>query len=368
MQVFIEHPELDGQETRLSADVAASATTSTVENNTSFASSDYVVFGNPNEELTEIVLLTSTSGTTTLGHTTGPVFAHGARTSVSQIRYNQAKIYSATSEDGIYSLVATVGLTLDQPSTVYDDSAGASSTWYKIKYYNAATADLSSYSVAVQGTGYTENSLHSMADEVLEDFGDPEGKDLTREQVCSYLRGAVRKVTLALIKTFPDYRKNYVVKTLSSGISTLPDNFLGFNRVDGGNSADDAYTAEYVEESRLLPGTNYYATSPRVYIRGDNFYLLPATVANAYVWYWDYPSSMTTDSSEHGLPYGARDVLINWAQYKVWLAKDPDKATGFKNLFKDSLEEYIEFIAQSRQQITKGYVEVKTGTDLYDYD
>jgi len=374
MQIFVAHPELDSQETRLSADVAAAATTSTVENNKSFATNDYVVFGNPGEELTEIVPLTSTSGTTTLGHTVGPVFAHSARTSVSQIRYNQAKVYSATSEDGSYSLVATVDLTLDQDSTVYNDSAGTSSTWYKIKYYNATTTALSSYSVAVQGTGYTEDSLRSMTDEVLTDFGDPLSKDLSRDQVANYLRGGVRKITTELMKTYPDYFKTYTTQALTAGDYdySLPTGFLGFIRVDvnyTGSSATDAYKATFISESFGDPDTSYYETQPFVAIRGSTLILRPTPSSSsgyAFVWYWAYPTSMTDDNDEHGLPYGARDVLVNYALYRTWQAKDLEKANSYKSLFKESLEDYVDFVSQSRQQMTTSHVEVITGSDMYE--
>ena len=366
MEIFVKHPDLDGQETRLATDVAAAATSCTVENNKSFATNDYVVFGALGEETTEIVKLTGVSGTTTLSHSTGPVFAHSARTSISQIRYNQVKVYSATSESGTYSLVGTTDLTLDQDSTVYSDSDGTESTWYKIKYYNETTTKLSSFSVAVQGTGYTEDSLRSMGDEVLEDFGDTNGKDLKRSQVYNYLRGGVRKVTQELIKSFPDYRKNYVVKTLSSGTATLPDRFLGFIRIDAGPTADTAYKCTYTSEGALSPGTTYSSYEPKVSIRGSSFYVLPDDIANAYIWYWDYPTSMTTESSEHGLPYGARDVLVNYALYKTWLSKDTVKAISFKTLYKDSLSEYIDFVAQSRQQMTKEHIEVRFGDDMYE--
>jgi len=175
MQIIVQHPNLENQETRLTADVAAAATSSTVENNTGFATGDYVVFGALGEEMTEIVLLTSATGTTTLGHTTGPIFAHSARTSVAQIKYNQAKIYTSDAEDGTYTLLTTVDLTLDQDETVYDDTTGTTATWYKIKYYNETTTALSSYSVAVLGTGYTEDSLYMMTEEIMEEFGDAGG-------------------------------------------------------------------------------------------------------------------------------------------------------------------------------------------------
>lgn len=65
MLVFIDHPSLGPQSTRLAADVAADATSSTVENYTGFVTNDYVIFGKPGEEKSEIVLLTSATAVVT---------------------------------------------------------------------------------------------------------------------------------------------------------------------------------------------------------------------------------------------------------------------------------------------------------------
>ena len=160
MLVKIKHPDLGIGKTRLSADVAASATSSTVENYQGFVATDYVVFGKLGEENSEIVLLTSVTANVTLGHTTGPVFAHSARTSVSEIKYNQAKIYSDTASTGDFStLVTTLDLTPDEDYTIYDHTTGTSATWYKVKYYNETTEAISSFSDPVEGVGYTETSL-----------------------------------------------------------------------------------------------------------------------------------------------------------------------------------------------------------------
>jgi hypothetical protein len=207
-----------------------------------------------------------------------------------------------------------------------------------------------------------------MADEVLEDFSDPDGKDLKRDQVYKYLRGGVRKIVAEIIKTLPDYNKNYVAKTLTSGSSALPDRFIGFFRVDVGASSDTAAQAEYVNEGKLLPGTSYSSADPKVFIRGNNFYVYPTDQQNAYLWYWEYPEVMTTESTEHGLPYGARDVLVNYALYKAWASKDIERAPTYKTIYKDSLTDYIDFVAQSRQKLTSGHIEVTSGSDLYDYD
>ena len=377
MKILITHPELDGQETRLSADVAASASSSTVENNAGFGADDYTVFGKPGEELTEIVILTSTTGTTTLGHTTGPIFAHSARTPVAQIKYNQANVYTSTSEDGTYALLTTVDLTLDQDSTVYDDTTGTTATWYKIKYYNETSTALSSYSVAVQGTGYTEDSLYAMTEEVMEEFGDAGGKDITKDEVYRHLRAGARRLTNELYKLYPDYFKAYTTITPNgTGLDPLPSRFLGLIRVDindSGTTATDAHKTQYITESFGEPDTSYYASGPMISIRGANLVSRPVvgTSGKIFIWYWAYPESMTEENDEHGFPIGARDVLVNYALYKIWTARTTDTGAGtraysYRQIFNDSLTSYVEFVASSRQQINSMKIGLAFGDDLYE--
>jgi len=375
--VYVDHPELGPQKTRLSDNVAAAATSSTVENNEGFATNDYVVFGRPGEEKAEIVKLTSTTGNTTLGHTTGPVFAHAARVPTSQIKYNQIKIYSSTTEDGTYTLVTTVDVNVDQRQTVYDDTTGTSTTWYKIKYYNETTTTLSGYSSAVEGVGYTEDSLRSMTDEILEEFGDPDGEEVPRSRIRRSLRGEVRKLTRMIVKTFSDYRRQYDTQALTSGTATydLPTRFLAFLRIDvnlTGTSATSAYKAEIESEFKGEPDSDYQTSDPRVFFRADGnteqFGIRPTPAASgmAFMWYWDYPATMTDDDDEHGLPFGGRDILVTAVLVKLWRSKDSEKAAAYKTDLKDDLEDYFEFIAETKQYSNNRGVEVTLGEDLYD--
>jgi hypothetical protein len=359
----------------LTDDVAASATTSTVENNNGFGTNDYVLFGNVGEEKTEIVLLTSTTGNTTLGHSTGPVFAHVARTRVSEIKYNQAEVYSATSETGSYTLLATVSLTPDQEVTTYDDTTGDTTTWYKIRYKNSTTTTYSDHSVPVQGTGYTDDSLRSMTDEILDEFGDPDEKTLTRTQIKRMLNLAQRKVTLQVIAQYPDYRKQYTTQALTASTATytLPTRFIGFSRVDvnySGSTATDAYKVELFEsEAEGLPDTDYQETDPRIFFRANTFGLRPTPTTSggyAFLWYWDYPEAMTDDNDEHGLPYGARDTLVAYVLFRLWVTRDIDKATIYKKEYKDGLEELLEFVGQGRQNYTPKRIDIIFAPELYE--
>jgi len=375
MLVKIIHPELGPQSTRLSASSAAAATSSTVENNTGFASNDYVVFGVLGEEKSEIIILTSTTGSITIGHSGGLTFDHDARTPIAEIPYNQAEVYRATSQNGSYSLIDTVFLTVDEPYTIYSDADGATTDWYKVRYKNSTASSYSDYSDAVQGTGYTDDALRSMVDEVLEDFGDPLAKEISRKMIRRYLNGGVRIITRELIKTFPDYRRNYTTQSLTSGTDAydLPTRFLAFIRVDINFDGSTATAADKVEifesEEEGHPDTEWSKSDPRICFRGDQYVIRPTpdtTGSYAFLWYWDYPATMVDETDEHGLPYGAREPLVAYALYRAWLTKNQDKAVGYRSEYRDIRDEYIDFMATRRQAYTNKKVKVVFGADMYE--
>jgi hypothetical protein len=371
----IDHPEVGPQRTRLSADVAAGASSSTVENSTGFAQNTYVVYGALGQELSEIVILTSVTPSTTLGHTAGPVFAHPSRTPLTEIRYNKIRIYRATSEDGTYSLITTVNITPDEPYTYYSDTSGTSSSWYKTLYFNSTTNIVSDYSSAVQGTGYTTDSLRELTSEVLSDFGDTLAIEISKHQVRRWLRAGVRKLAGKLITVFPDYRRQYTTQALTSGTATydLPTRFLSFIRMDinfTGSTASEAKKVEKFEgESEGFPNTSYQTTDPRVFFRGDQFGIRPTPTSSsgyAFLWYWDHPAEMSNESDEHGLPYGANEYLVTYALYRAWLPKNQERAILYKSELRDIFSEYTDFISNSRQKYHNSRISVEFGQDLYD--
>lgn len=373
-KISIQHPDLGPEKTYLSTDVSASDTLSLVENNNGFATNDIILFGELGEEKSELVTVTGVTGNSQIDHSTGPVFAHSARTPIYEIDYNQAEVYSASSEGGSYSLVATVSLDVDEPYTVYNDTAGDQNTWYKVRYKNSVTTTYSDYTDEVQGSGYTDTSLNTLINATLEDYGDEFSDELSRSQVRNYLNAAVKHVVRKLIKTYPDYRTNYTTQTLTSGTATynLPTRFLAFKRVDvnyTGSAATGAHKAKFESELEGQPNTVYQTVDPRVFIRGTQFGLRPTPTSSsgtAFIWYWDYPAAMTNEADEHGLPYGVEECLVFYALYRAWLTKNQDRADRYKGIFDDYVEEYIEFVGQQRQMFWKPKIDLMFGTDLYE--
>lgn len=372
--VPISHPNLGPQKTRLSADIAASATSATVENNDGLASNDYIVYGKPGQEKTEIVILTGVTGNTTISHSTGPVFAHSAKTPIYEIGYNQVEISSASSETGSYSVLDTIDLTLDEEYTSYIDASGTTSTWYKVRYYNETTTDYSDYSVAVQGTGYVEDSLRDMTDEILEEMGEDDAVYVTRKQIRRYLNTAIRKVTQKVLELNPDYLRAYTTQQLTSGVEAydLPTRFQAFIRVDINFSSSvraDGYKVEdFVGEDRGFPDTNYFEEQPQIAIRGDQFIIRPTPTSSngyAFIHYFEYPASLVDENDTHGLPYGGRDLLVSYALYRAYLPKDKELAQSYSSEFTGSLKDYAQFAATKRQSYDNKTVQATFGEDMY---
>lgn len=152
---LIIHPDISTQKSSfLSADVAAAAVTVAVADTSGFAADDYIVVGRLGEEKTEIVKIAAV--TDALNLSIGALkFAHLEGTPIARIPYNQAKVYSATSETGTFAALAgsPYNLTVDQKLTVVVDTAGTSTTWYKYSYYNStSTAEGDKSAASLMGT------------------------------------------------------------------------------------------------------------------------------------------------------------------------------------------------------------------------
>lgn len=373
-RIRIAHPELGVQFTRLASDAAASAVTSTVQNTTSFSVNDLVVYGNPGEEKSEIVRVTSVTAPSTLGHSAGLTFGHGEQTRISQIKYNQAEIYRATAQGGSYSLIATVSLTVDEEATLYDDLNGTSSSWYKIRYKNSITTTYSDYSVEIQATGYTDDSLGSMTNEVLEELNDPDADVRKRNRIRSYLRSGVTKLMIRTIKVLPDYHRQRTTQDLTADTATYnkPTRFLAFFKIVinfTGTTESLGYKANFETEDQGDPDTIYSTTDPRIFFRANQWGIKPTPTSSsgrAFLYYWDYPAVMTDDDDEHGLEYGARDVLITYALYRAWRKTDKEVAESYKDDWIELGNDYIEFVAQQRQFAHNKSVEIIFGGDMYE--
>ena len=177
----IKNPDISGEEhTYLTVACAASASSITIADFSGFSDNDYLVLGIYGKEKAEIVLVDDAAidATISLDATDVLAYAHPVNTKITVIPFNQVEISSATTETGTYSVLTTIDLQVDSEYTTYDDSAAASTTWYKVRFKNSSvvTPTYSEYSDPVQATGFKANSRGRLKSAVRSLFGDKYGK------------------------------------------------------------------------------------------------------------------------------------------------------------------------------------------------
>ena len=141
MIIRIDHPDISGNEkTYLTTASTVGASTLTVQNIEGFYKGEFLVLGKLGEEQTELVRiksdLTPTGSTITLNAVT--LFAHPINTPVTYIPFNRVVLYSSSSKNGTYTQVgSSVAIEVDQDFTEINHTTGATTTWYKTRFYNS---------------------------------------------------------------------------------------------------------------------------------------------------------------------------------------------------------------------------------------
>lgn len=177
VELFISHPDLETNETFLATDVAASVSTLTVDNGLKFANGDYIVLGRFGYEKAEIVRISGTPSATSMSVSTTS-HAHNRGEQLRVIPYNQIAIERSTDSGSTYSALVTVSIRPDATETYYNHLTGASTDYYRVRFSNSATSDVSSYSDGIIATGFVENSAGAVIQDALISLGEKLDEDV----------------------------------------------------------------------------------------------------------------------------------------------------------------------------------------------
>lgn len=178
----------DLEKTYLSDALSAGAVSLGVTNNNNFAGNDRIMIGEMGQEKTEIVTVSGVSGGNTIT-TTATVFSHEADTPIYKLRFDQLKIYrSTTGLSGTYNLLTTVTYDVDNAdlTTLYDDTTGLASYYYKTSAYHSLSTLESALTDPIGGSGWRRNQVGYIIDEVLRELGDVNETHITRLEVLGY--------------------------------------------------------------------------------------------------------------------------------------------------------------------------------------
>ena len=190
MILTLLNPETtDLEKSYLNTSYSIGVTSVEVKNNDRFAANDRIMIGEMGQEKTEVVTVSSVNanGTTVVIGTT--VFSHESNAPVYRLRFDQAKFYrSTTTSTGTYSLVATVALDVDNSnlSTLYDDTTGLSTYYYKMTVYHSISTLESAFSDPIGGGGWQRYQVGNIIDEILREVSDTNEQNVTRTELLGY--------------------------------------------------------------------------------------------------------------------------------------------------------------------------------------
>lgn len=184
VELFVTPPYLEENlQTFIATDASSGVSSFTVDNGLKFAVDQYILTGMFGGEKSEIVRAhastTPTATTLTLAAATG--FAHSRGERLAFIPYNQIVIEKSTDAGASYSVLATVDIRASSPETYYNDTTGASTDYYRIKFSNSATSAVSSYSDGIIGTGYVDGTAGQVIRDALHSSGEKIDTVITKE-------------------------------------------------------------------------------------------------------------------------------------------------------------------------------------------
>lgn len=174
---YLEIPHFDLSPfayTQTSSEVASGATTLPVESVSGFSSTKFALVGILGSEKAEKGYINAAPVSPNIVVASGLTKSHRKGAPVTLMPYDQIEIYRATgetepSDDDFDTLLDTINADLEQVITLYEDSSAPANAWYKVKYKNSATGDLSSFR---SGTLQTSTDiLYASPAEVMCDLG-----------------------------------------------------------------------------------------------------------------------------------------------------------------------------------------------------
>lgn len=184
IKLKISNPDLSGEEqSYLTADAVAGATSLTVRNSDNFTIGWYLIIGEHGQEQTEAVEVSAlpTDTTITVAATS---FAHPKSTAVFRSLFNQIALESKPLS-GSFSETAKYDIEWDNADkmTLIADSAGRTTHTYRWRFYNSNSAEFSTYSDELLGTGIERYELGNVIELVKRN---PVAQTIDEELIVDY--------------------------------------------------------------------------------------------------------------------------------------------------------------------------------------
>src|SRR3990167_6525505 len=183
VELFISHPDInENEQSFLTTDYNAGVSSLIVDNANEFTADEYVIVGSLGSDKCEIVKISTVSGSTQTITVSSTIHAHNRGERVTFIPYNQITIQRSTDSGSSYSDLVTVDIRPDSTETFYQHITGASTDYYRVKFYNSTCTNESQVSDGIIATGFVDNSAGQIIRAALLSLGERiDGEVLTKE-------------------------------------------------------------------------------------------------------------------------------------------------------------------------------------------
>lgn len=238
MNITAFNPSIKNLEkTYLAEDHDAGVTTLSTKSNQNFAANQLILIGQMGQENSEVRTIQSTSGGGDIVITVATTYPHSSDDPIYVLRYDKVRFYRATAEDGSYAIPSggTVAIDVDNADrvTVFDDTTGTVSHYYKITYYNSVSGAESNASDPIQGGRYGPNTVGFLVDAVVRFVGDTEYTILSIDEYIDLINTVNEDLLTQRDRPYRFLRTSAVLNvTADQAYIELPADYWKFRRFE----------------------------------------------------------------------------------------------------------------------------------------
>ena len=267
MKISINNPITDKLEmSYLASAYQPGVTAIKVRNNERFVNGRKILIGQPGYERSEVVTI---NGAVTPGQNltiTATKFAHDVDDPVYVLKWDQMKLYrSVTGVDGSYAqLGTTFDIDFDNASllTIYDDTAGLTSYYYKASYWDSVSSLESDLTDPIAGSGYPVGSVGKLVNDFFESVNDTTQQNMSVQEAFSTMEEVNSDLITQSRRPYRFLRTSALLNTTANNNRiSLPDNFWKLDRIqynydDGIENRTDLYRILSMAEMEYLDYNN----------------------------------------------------------------------------------------------------------------
>lgn len=334
-----------------------------LKNINSFSVNDAVQIGKSGDELSEIGLIASLSGTAAVLAGTLK-YAHPSDTPVYKIYFDKVifkRSTAGTAGTATAMSSGTVAITPDGEYTVFSDATGAASYAYKTSFYNSVTAVESADSDWITSSGYPMYSLADIRERTKKKLFD-NGVQLKDDSVIDdWTNEWLEEMNNAAIQVDESFSLGSTsVAFGTAGLGTITaDDFKEIKRIwvtyDGVTSMKTAK----MDISGYWPNDTFTTSHPYYYNYGDNVVgIKPAeSGGTASIVYYKLPTRLVNDTDT--LPVSMRGYSSSFVSHNVgeyyYLDNQSDRGDRFNGR---AMQSKLEFINQITPRGKDGIVTI----------